>query len=374
MFSNDPDFVKTQYIFVWWRLIDSISLTHEIVVALSRFSVKGNVVTGLIYHTVIHKIMDKFIYNGILGNVDDTILSLSLPNGFEIKKIPLVEMLELGSILFNKSMNTIEQDWTYRHRSIIDSQLSNLKHPETKTTNDLFCYVLSKTYDVDIELHGNNYTIDDWDLLTQISNEFTFYVEPILLRTINLYKAGNVICPVFFEYIENNKSYLSFSSRGSSTIDQVDLFSLESGEGKQLSAFLNKFKIPEKNDYFYLALSNYELSYKTNIISLSYICLVTSLEVMFDPGAKNVASGTALLLGKEFEDSKKIAKEVKNLHENRSDLLHSGKPDKINNEELVKLREYTRRSLLETINLGLPKDKLIEKLKARGLEYDDLFK
>lgn len=316
--------------------------------------------------------MHEFTYIGVLANVDDTILGVSLEDDYLFKKIPLVELLELGSKLFNRSMNVIEQDWIYPHRSIINSQLANQK--ASKNTNDLYCYIITKTYNVDIQLKNNQYTVDDWNKLAPLSNETAQHINTILLKKINLFKHGNVSCPIHFEYIDNNSNPIFFSSSGISSIEIIDLLSLDKGEETELSEFIKDFKLPDDDNYLSLALQNYELSYKTNIMSLSYISSVTSLEVLFDSGSTNVASGVALILEEEFEEISKTAKEVKKLHETRSELIHSGKQDKIDKDKLDKLREYNRKALLKSISLNKSKKQLINELKASGSEHDDFFK
>lgn len=95
-----------------------------------------------------------------------------------------------------------------------------------------------------------------------------------------------------------------------------------------------------------------------------------SLETLFNPGRQElryrVSRNTAVILGKEKEDSEKIFREIKKLYDKRSDIVHTGKSNTINEEDLLKLRHYVRESIKEIIKIDKNKDELLELLNSCG--------
>jgi len=309
----------------------------------------------------------KFVYIGVLGNVDESIRNVTLPNGFHIDSMPFVEMLKIGSELTGEPMKSLENQWTSSYRCIIDSQLRGLGQDEKKTTFDLVCFYITKSYEVDIEISEDNRiaTVEDWMKLTEPANEATMLV-PDLLRKINLFKDGHVCAPVSFEFIVDGEKMTMFSAGRSNHILSRELLSLESGESKELQEFIDVTRLPDRNSYIGLALENYELSYRAENPGLSFITAFIALEVLFDAGAHKVARNMAVLLGSDADDSKRIFNEVKELHNKRSNLVHSGKMNKISDEDLIALRRYTRKAIVRTNTLDMQKAQLIEKLNMLG--------
>lgn len=295
-----------------------------------------------------------FKYIGLLGNVDDSILGVSLPNGYHFDVIPLVQMLEIGSTLTNESIKTLFDQW-WNTKCIFDSQLVP---DQDYALSDLKCYFLTKSFEVDVTNGVHTGPI----------NETTFYsIE--LLRKINLFKKGNVCIPISFDYIINGDQLILRSSGQSLSNEAIELFSLEIGEEKKLQEFINKINLPDGDSYVGLALQNFELSYKNPHIGLSFITSVMALEVLFDAGAHKVARNVAVLLGRDLNESKKIFGDIKELHNKRSELVHSGKHNKVTKEDHSALKNYVRKSLVRLIELKMPKEQLIEQLNILGFGH-----
>ena len=125
-----------------------------------------------------------------------------------------------------------------------------------------------------------------------------------------------------------------------------------------------------KESFLQLAFGNFELSYQIHDRNLSFLSLMISLETLFNPGHQElryrVSRNTAVILGKEKEDSKTIFREIKDLYDKRSKIVHTGNSNIINEEDLLKLRHYVRESIKVINNIGETKDELLEILNSCG--------
>jgi len=148
------------------------------------------------------------------------------------------------------------------------------------------------------------------------------------------------------------------------------LYTLEKSEIPDLQGFIQNTKLPFKEPFLQLAFENFELSYQIHNINLSFLSLMISLEPLFNPGSQElryrISRNTAVLLGKENEDSKMIFSEIKDLYDKRSNIVHAGKSNIINNEDLLKLRHYVRESIKEINKMCKSKSELLDLLNSCG--------
>lgn len=98
--------------------------------------------------------------------------------------------------------------------------------------------------------------------------------------------------------------------------------------------------------------------------------LIISLESLFNPGGQEagyrVSRNAAVLLGKEKDEAKLIFSEIKDLYNKRSNIIHTGKSNIINKEDLLKLRYYVREAIKEIVKTGKNKNELLEILNSSG--------
>jgi len=105
----------------------------------------------------------------------------------------------------------------------------------------------------------------------------------------------------------------------------------------------------------------FEQSYETSNPSLSFISLMISMEVLFNPGMKikqTVSRCAAGMLGSEKKDSKKIYDDMNGLYLKRCELVHEGTTN-ITEEERLRLRSYVRGCILKAMEINLSKKELI---------------
>jgi len=79
-----------------------------------------------------------------------------------------------------------------------------------------------------------------------------------------------------------------------------------------------------------------------------------------------ISRNTAVLLGKDKDDSERIFSEIRDLYDKRSKIVHTGKSGIINDKDLLKLRYYVRGSIKEINKIGKNKNGLLDMLNSCG--------
>lgn len=292
---------------------------------------------------------------GILANVDESILRVNLDHGFKITSMPGADGIKF---------------------------ISNLEHLPLMETHkkliSLCCrydklYYIDYSFKSDIEIDGEGMITKVPTEVTNLKNNFVpEYLIPVI-RLMRLFKQGNICMPLhYFYYIDNNSPKLYISAETTLYISQ-ELCTLEGSEILELQKFIQNTTLPFKEPFLQLAFENFELSYQTHNINLSFLSLMISLETLFNPSEQElryrISRNTAIVLGKEYNDSKKIFSEVKNLYDKRSNIVHTGKSNLIKNEDLLKLRQYVRESIKEINKIGKNKDELLDLLNSYGFGW-----
>jgi hypothetical protein len=148
-----------------------------------------------------------------------------------------------------------------------------------------------------------------------------------------------------------------------------EAYSLEPSEIADLERFIRNTELPFTKGFLQLAFENYELSYHTQDMNLSFLSLMNSLEALLNPGEQEVvhriARNTAVLLGKSKEGSQSIYSDVRRLYGKRSQILHAGKRI-IKQEDLLQLRSYIRQSIKEIHKSSEGKKEILSLLNSLG--------
>ena len=159
-------------------------------------------------------------------------------------------------------------------------------------------------------------------------------------------------------------------SSASSLYVSREPYHLESSELPDLQIFIQNTKLPFKQSFLQLAFENFELSYKIRNMNLSFVSLMISLETLLNPGEHEltyrISRNTAVLLGKDREESKQIFSEVKELYKKRSQIVHYGKSNIIKKGDLLKLRNYVRDSIKQIYKMGENKNEILDLLNSCG--------
>lgn len=294
----------------------------------------------------------KIYFMGLLTNTDSSILKVNLDYGFKIEAISENEGVNLVSTL--EALPYIE----------IDKKLF-VEFPCLNSSERKF-YFISNSFE-SIDESG----IEMLNAVAEFENKFLHsYLDPTI-RLMRLFKEGNVCLPLRYYYFIDNSIPKAFTGRGTHLyISPEPKYTLEDLEVSDLDKFIRNTKLPF-TEFLQLAFENFELSYQTHNINLSFLSLMISLETLFHPGDQGelsyrISRNAAVLLGKDKKDSDEIQRKVKELYRKRSAIVHTGKSNIINKKDLLKLRHYVRGSIKEIKKIGKSKNELLDLLNSCG--------
>lgn len=200
------------------------------------------------------------------------------------------------------------------------------------------------------------------------------FVEGYLRRTIRLmrlFKEGDIRIPLMYYYfIENNKPRMFLKHEGTGPYT-IEPYTIESLELPELQRFAHETQLPFEKPFLQLAFENFELTYRMLVpINLMFLTLMTCLETLLNPGEHElryrISRNVAVLLGRDREDAKKIFSQIKRLYDKRSEVVHTGKPGVISEEDFQKLRYYVRESIKKISAIGKNKDEILAMLNSCG--------
>lgn len=307
----------------------------------------------------------KIFFRGFLTNTDSSILKINLDHGFKIEAMSEDEGIRFISHLQNRPYMEVSEEL------ILDFPVINKSEDK--------CYFVSNSFECDIG-------INDDDRRHGLINERTKfdvtlvqgYLTPII-RLMKLFKEGNVYMPLEFYYlIDNNAPRLFMGSYHWSNYNSRDIFTLKDSKISDFQRFIQNTKLPFKEPFLQLAFENFELSYLTPTSNLTFLSLMISMEILFNPGEQElshrISRNAAVLLGKDFNESETIFNDIKKLYTKRSNIVHgtiAREKKTVNNEDVVKLRNYVRESIKEINIKGKSRDELLEFLNSHGYgEYE----
>ena len=289
---------------------------------------------------------------GLLANTDSSILQVPLDHGFRIHA-----MSEEDGIGFFSNLGGLPHEEVGK-KLFIDFPCLNSDEKKFYSINNSF------------ESSGESFN-ETWNVVAKFANDrVQGYLDPVI-QLMRLFKEGNICMPLGYYYsIDNNAPKSIISTSTGLYIVPKPKYTLESSEILDLQEFIQNTKLPFERSFLQLAFGNFELSYQIHDRNLSFLSLMISLETLFNPGRQElryrVSRNTAVILGKEKEDSEKIFRDIKNLYDKRSDIVHTGNSNIINEDDLLKLRHYVRKSIKEINKIDKNKDELLEILNSCG--------
>ena len=293
-------------------------------------------------------------FMAILSNTDSSILNVKLDHGFKIHAIPETEGFEIISAL--------------EHLPLMQS--SRRLFMDLCSISDKKFYYIGNSFERYSQKNEDRHNLLAFSSeVVACQKKVNDYLEPVI-RLMRLFKEGNVCMPVTYYYVIDNNTPRAFSMLGRGYYVSRELYALKSSEISDLQVFIQNTKLPFKESFLQLAFENFETSYHISNVNLSFLSLMISLETLFNSGEGElryrISRNTATLLGKDKKDSKKIFSEVKDLYDKRSNIVHTGKPNITNNEDLLKLRYYVRESIKEINKIGKSKAELLDVLNSCG--------
>ena len=299
---------------------------------------------------------EKIHFMGLLANTDSSILNVELDHGYKIKSMHENEAYDFLSTLEDLPLKEVGKK--------IFMDFPCLDCSERKI------YFISNSFDEDFENNENEKSSLSYSRSSNFDHLERNYLIP-LIKNIRLFKEGNICMPLRYYYIiENNTPKLLRHGSTGLYISSEPTYTLEKTEIPNLLKFIQRTKLPFTEPFLQLAFENFELSYQVHDINLSFLSLTLSLETLFNPGGSEltyrISRNIAVLLGKDKNDSETIFLEIKDLYKKRSKIVHLGKSNVINKEDLLKLRGYVRDSIKRINNRRETKEELLNFLHSSG--------
>lgn len=292
----------------------------------------------------------KIYFAGLLANTDSSILNVRLDHGFKIKGVSDKEGYSLFSNLESLPYEKVGT------KLFMDFPCFN---PDEKKF-----YFIHNSFE-SIDKSGSKIL----NTVTKLDKFVHDYLTPNL-QLMRLFKEGNICMPLIYFYLLE-KDIPKPTMRGSTPLYiEREPYTLKHSEISDLEKFIRNTKLPFTESFLQLAFGNFELSHQIQNINLSFLSLMSSLEALFNRGqpelSYTISRNTAVLLGKNIQDSKKIFQEIKELYNKRSDIIPSRKSNIINKDDLLRLRHYVRESIKEIYDMGKNKDNIFDLLNSSG--------
>jgi len=315
----------------------------------------------------------RIFYISFLSNVDSSILNIELENSFNIKSMSKSELLNFIQKL--KKHNLL-----FSENVIIPQILFNCYNESENRV-----YYLQKFCDINIKDKNiiSNMDVYSYIMMNTEKTAFGKFHNSSLknnkqfIQLMRLYKEGDIdtlwsFC--YFAHEDDNLMafWIPITIKDTLTSKSTkDLYIINESEIADLKKIFNDFKLPFSQLFLQLAFENFELSYQTKSLELSFVTLMICLEILFNSSERElryrISRNAAVLLGrdKESEKSEIIFKNIKDLYDKRSSLVHRGKKE-VKKEDLLKLRHYVREAIKDIYRLGKNRDDYLRELNKCG--------
>ena len=287
---------------------------------------------------------------GFLVNVNDSILNLELGDGFQIVKKSQQEIM--------KFLSKIEF-----HYGVDETTKGILSFSTDGRPSGSYCIVKQNAEELEGTAQGGIVISLDRpkDIGQSIRNK---------IRLLRLFKEGNVFLRFSCFYHMKDSEPAIFQIAREGPLADTSRLELSEIDIVEAQSFLTNNKIPFDNPQVQLAFDSFELSYESYNYGLSFLSLMISLETLLNPSDQElryrVSRNTAVLLGENKGYSQSIFSKVRALYDKRSKLVHTGKHETINNQDVLDIRGYVRESIKEMIKIGGDRDSILNTLNACG--------
>jgi len=297
---------------------------------------------------------------GLLTNTDSSILGVKLEHGFKIEKIGGRELIDL--------IIKLEDIPEFLGRRRVDDKgYLNREGGNAYIISNLIDGIEStKPGEID---NKNFNVIDRYEII-----HGKYLDEKLTL--MRLFKEGHLFMPERYYFFEDDESpiFLVRTGMGKTAMGEDFMkgttYSLEKSELQDLQTFIQSTKFPFLNPSLRLAHQNFEMAYSIYHKDLSFLALMISMESLFNPGGSEltyrISRNTAVLIGKDKDDSRNIFRKMKKLYGKRCDIVHQGKPNAVTEDDVKDLRNYVIRSIKEFYKIGKSKEEILKLLNSIG--------
>ncbi len=299
----------------------------------------------------------KVRFMGLLTNTNSSILDVKLEHGFKIEKINGRKLIDL-IVKLEKIPEILARS------RIIEKSFLNLQEENAYAVSNLID-------DIEVTEKGE---LDNKNFKALSKYEIKYYNSYLYntLALMRLFKEGHLFMPERHYFFDDDESGI-FSLKTDIGVGfrRGTTFSLKKSELQDLQTFIQSIELPFKNPSLKLAHQNFEMAYIIYNKNLSFLALMISLESLFNPGGGGeltyrISRNTAVLIGRDKEDSINIYRKMKKLYGTRCDIVHQGKPNAVTEGDIKDLRNYVIRSIKEFYKIGKSKDEILELLNSSG--------
>ena len=302
----------------------------------------------------------KVRFMGMLTKTDSSILGVKLEHGFKIEKICERELIDL--------IIKLEDIPEFLGRRRVDDK-GYLNREEGNA------YIISNLIDGIESTKPGEIDNKNFNVIDRYEIIHGKYLDE-KLTLMRLFKEGHLFMPERYYFFEDDESaiYLVRTGMGKTAMGEDFMkgttYSLEKSELQDLQTFIQSTKFPFLNPSLRLAHQNFEMAYSIYQKDLSFLALMISMESLFNPGGGEltyrISRNTAVLIGKDKDDSRNIFRKMKKLYGKRCDIVHQGKPNAVTEDDVKDLRDYVIRSIKEFYKIEESKDKILELLNSCG--------
>ncbi len=190
---------------------------------------------------------------------------------------------------------------------------------------------------------------------------------------LGLFKEGNIVLAYSFLYhiADADEEVKPFGFIREYPILDTTPFALTTAEKPDTESFLRTTSLPLPNSALQLALESFDKSYETDDAGLAFLSLMIAMEVVLNPSDHElryrVSRNAGVLLGRNRNDGETVYREMKELYDRRSKLVHTGDKSVIAREDVLRLRHYVRETIKEAMKSRMSKEELLNTLNACGL-------
>ena len=298
----------------------------------------------------------------VIWGADESILNIDLGDGFVFKKMSLIPEKDHLNKIFQKDAIGLRIDY---EGARIDSDLN------------VIC--LYKTYSIDLDIKKVN------DYYTKILRRLDTKI-----RIIRLYNEGAIRFKWLSVIIESN----NLSSESNEVKDrrmsiipigeamatrEISKLRVSNTDIVQINNMLKMVDYQMLNLPFDDTIVNnahryYDLSYHVEK-NVALTLLITCLELLFlkseSTKKEKMSKRCAAFLYETKYERITCYRQLKSLYKKRCEFVHDGVDSRIENEDIIFLRECVRKSILKYLNTNCNKSDLIIKLrsKVKMLDY-----
>ena len=293
----------------------------------------------------------------VLFGAEESILNIKLDNGFSFCRKSLIPHKDHLNEIFERDAISLRRDY---ESARID-----------KETLDVIC--IYKLCDISLAPTDAKLKFDS------LSDDSLQYFDNII-RKLRLFKEASLMFKRLAISLKSEKKQIGetmVSSVHTAIIPVgealaskiIKKFSCTNEEANILQEDIRLVSLPLKNPVINSSYGYYDLSYhEDNFISITL--LITALEILFlnkDNSKKEcLAKRISVLLFTEKNDILNCYLNIKRLYKKRSNFVHDGIVSEIYDEDILLLRDYTRKCILKLNSTNFNKTKLISNLKDKA--------